>query len=430
MWRTIITSIKSNIPRHIALPNGIPLVRNNYPFRITFWFTALYFVISQGRIHVLIPTLQKIPLAMIMGILAVIFFVVEYIKNRDHWYLIREEKLLLGLLVVCIASLPFSLWPGNSFSTLYKGYLPTVILAFIAGFICKTPKDIEMIMWVYILNCTLIIYMSLSSGIGHYSTGVTDMYDVNDIAMVLICSLPIAFYMMLQQKGIKKSLLFLFMLLAVITIIKTGSRGGVLSLTAIAGYLVLNARSKIKALIISTTVLVMLFALAPGESKERFITMVRPETEYDQSYGGRKHIWMRGITLAFRYPLFGCGFGNYVVADGDLKETGPWKTAHNSFLQIAVELGLIGFAIYVLLTIGTFLRLRLMRKALEMLEHPSPVTWFIKGAELSLLAFIVSTFFLSQAYNPQFYFIVAMIIATKKMIAQQSEIQQLSSEIF
>ena len=401
-----------------------------YPYKTTFIFIALYYLISHGRLHLLIPVLQKIPSAMILGILAVISFVVEYKKNGDQWHFIREEKLLAGLIMMCIASLPLSVWPGNSFNSLYKGYLPTVILAFIAGFICKSPKDIEKFLWVYVINCTLVIFMALSAGIGHFSTGVTDMYDVNDIAMVLVCSLPITFYLMLQQQGFKKFILSIFMLLTVITIIKTGSRGGALGLLAIAGYVVLNSRSKIKALVISTIALVILFAFAPEESKERFVTMVKPETEYDQNYGDRKQIWTRGITIALSSPLVGAGIGNYTVADGSSKDKmGPWKAAHNSYLQIAVELGLIGFVLYVLLTIGTFIKLHLMKKAVERMEPPSPVVWIIKGAELTMLAFIVTTFFLSQAYNPQFYFILAMIVAAKKMVNQQLKIQQSSAEI-
>lgn len=401
-----------------------------YPYKTTFIFIALYYLISHGRLHLLIPVLQKIPSAMILGILAVISFVVEYKKNGDQWHFIREEKLLAGLIMMCIASLPLSVWPGNSFNSLYKGYLPTVILAFIAGFICKSPKDIEKFLWVYVINCTLVIFMALSAGIGHISTGVTDMYDVNDIAMVLVCSLPITFYLMLQQQGFKKFILSIFMLLTVITIIKTGSRGGALGLLAIAGYVVLNSRSKIKALVISTIALVILFAFAPEESKERFVTMVKPETEYDQNYGDRKQIWTRGITIALSSPLVGAGIGNYTVADGSSKDKmGPWKAAHNSYLQIAVELGLIGFVLYVLLTIGTFIKLHLMKKAVERMEPPSPVVWIIKGAELTMLAFIVTTFFLSQAYNPQFYFILAMIVAAKKMVNQQLKIQQSSAEI-
>lgn len=403
---------------------------DSYPYKTTFVLIALYYLIAHGRLHILVPALQIIPTAMILGILAVISFAVEYKKNHDQWRFIREEKLLVGLQLMAIASLPFSLWPGSSFDSLFKGYMPSVIIALIAGFICKSPKDIEKFLWIYVVNCSLVVYMSLSAGIDHYSSRVTDMYDVNDIAMVLVCALPITFYLLLQQKGFKKLVLSVFMLLAVITILKTGSRGGALGLVAIAGYIVLSSRSKIKAMIISVLALVILFTFAPDDSKERFITIVKPETEYDQNYGDRKQIWTRGITIALSSPLVGAGIGNYTVADGSSKDKmGPWKAAHNSYLQIAVELGVIGFALYVLLTVGTFLKLRRLKTVVEKLINPSPLAWVIKGTELTMVAFMVTSFFLSQAYNPQLYFMIAMIVAAKKLVDQQLETEQSSAEM-
>jgi O-antigen ligase len=395
-------------------------------YKATFVFISLYYLISHGRIHLLLPALQLVPSAMIMGILAVISFFLERNQKKDDWHFIREEKLLVALMALSVALLPFSVWVGNSFNSLFKGYMPTVILALIAGFICKTSKDVEKFLWIYALNCTFVVFMSLSAGIGHFSTGVTDMYDVNDIAMVLVCSLPILFYLMLQQRGVRKILLGLFLILAVLTIIKAGSRGGILGLLVIPCYIVLNSRSKIKALVISALILMVLFAVAPEEAKERVISMAKPETEYDQNFGNRKQIWQRGLSLVAGSPLVGAGLGNYSVADGNLTGIGAWKTAHNSYLQITVELGLFGFGLYVMLTVGTFLKLRFLRMKLAGTEARSSAAWIVNGAELSILTFMVTSFFLSQAYNPQFYFLIAMVIAAKKIVIKESEVAKTS----
>lgn len=386
-------------------------------YKATFFFIACYYLISHGRLHLLIPVLAKIPTAMIAGILAVVSFLVEKKKDHDTWQLSREEKLLAGLAVMCIVTLPTSLWMGNSVTGFMKGLFPAMILSFIAAFICKSWRDIEKFVWVYIINCFFVIWMALSANIDHYSIRVTDMYDVNDIAMVLVTSLPIAFYLMKQQQGVRKIILLLYLALALITIIKTGSRGGVLGLAGMVLYMVMQSKSKIKTLIITALAMLAIFTFSPEESKERFATMIKPQTEYDQNYGDRKQIWKRGVQIVLGSPLLGAGLGNYGIADGNVKEIGQWKTAHNSYLQIAVELGVIGFILFVMLTVGTFFKIRNARLALDDMQSPSPLAWIVKGIELFMVSFIITAFFLSQAYNPQLYFIIAMVIAAQKMLA-------------
>lgn len=413
---TEITHTNTSEPEQFALFNDMHLVSNIYPYRTTFWFTVFYLLISIGRIHLLIPVLMVIPSAMIFGILAVIAFIVENGKVREKHVWGREAKLVLALLVICIVTLPTSIWPGGSVTGLYKGFLPMVVLMVITAIICRSAKDIKKFVWLLLAINILIIYFVLSKDITHISKGITDTYDTNDIAMILDCSLPIFFYFMLSCRGIKKIILAICIVLLAITVVKTASRGGMLGLIAFGGYLVWYSRARFKYFMVAVVAVVCFLYFAPQESKERFSTMINPQTEYDQNLGDRTQTWKPGLKLFLKNPVVGVGFGNYVVADGSMKEAGAWRTAHNSLLQIAVELGAVGLVVFVMLSAGTFLKFHRLRLALESGYSDHELLWIVRGVELSLLVYMVTAFFLSQAYSSLFYYIISLSIAAQKFL--------------
>jgi len=400
-----------------ALLHGTLLAPEIYPYRVTFWFTVFYFLISHGRVHVLLPFLTNIPCAMISGILAVTAFWFEHGKVQEKHSWVREEKLVLGLLIMCLVTLPTSIWLGGSVTGLYKSFLPMIVLMFITAIICRSVADIEKFVWLLLVNNMLIIYFVLSKDISHISKGITDTYDTNDIAMVLDCSLPILFYFMISCRGIKKNILSICVVLLAITVIKTASRGGMLGLIAFGGYLLLHSRSRVKYFVTSVVGIIFIVTFAPQETKERFSSMINPQTEYDQSLGARTQIWESGVKLFMKSPVLGVGFGNYAVADGGMKESGSWDTAHNSLLLVAVELGIVGLVLLVMLSAGTFFKFRRIRKELEAIDYDDEMLWITQGIELSLVIYMVTAFFLSQAYSPFFFFIISLAIAAQKFLS-------------
>lgn len=398
---------------------------NKQAYKLTFLFVTLYYLVAHGRIHTVVPFLAKFPCAMIAGVLAVCSFWFESLKQHINYYMIREEKLVLGLIIMCVITLPTSVWPSNSFFSLGKNFLPTVILMFITGIICRTVIDIRRFIWVYIANCAAIIFVALSNELNHFAKDVSDTYDVNDIALVLCCSLPIVFQLMLQSRGIKKLFLCAFLIVTVVTIIKTGSRGGVIGLVTFAAYFLFNSNKKTLHSIIVLVAFALVIAMAPESAKERFSTMINPQTEYDKNLGDRTQVWERGLKQFLKSPILGAGFSNFAEADGRGKEAGDaWRTAHNSLLQVLVELGIVGLILFIKLIAGTIIKLRRLRKRLESMGHSSDLLGFMYSIETSLLVYFATAMFLSQAYNRQLYFIIAIAIASQKLLLNDKKVAE------
>jgi len=96
--------------------------------------------------------------------------------------------------------------------------------------------------------------------------------------------------------------------------------------------------------LIAALVLAGFVFLPPDRLVLRFAQLVST----DPTGGGRAQLWAETIPLIRAYPVFGCGLGGYETAFWRFKVSGPLLTddfAHNDYLQLLAELGLVGFAI-------------------------------------------------------------------------------------
>ena len=85
--------------------------------------------------------------------------------------------------------------------------------------------------------------------------------------------------------------------------------------------------------------------LPPDKLILRFAQLVSTD---ELTAGTRAHLWAETIPLIRTYPFFGCGLGGYETAFWKFNVSEPLLTddfAHNDYLQLLAELGLVGFAI-------------------------------------------------------------------------------------
>ena len=122
------------------------------------------------------------------------------------------------------------------------------------------------------------------------------------------------------------------------------------------------------------------------------------------------------MASALRYvanhPLVGSGIGTNVLALNEVRGS-TWAAVHNVYLQIAVELGLPGLALF----------LWLFRSCLKAAADPSrrpaksandeQLSILAQGVWISLCAFGVAAFFHPVAFQAYFYLLAGLAIATR-----------------
>ncbi len=119
--------------------------------------------------------------------------------------------------------------------------------------------------------------------------------------------------------------------------------------------------------LVAALVLAGFVLLPPDKLILRFAQLVSTE---GLTADGRASLWAETIPLIRAYPVFGCGLGGYETAFSRFKVSGPLVTddfAHNDYLQLLAELGLVGFVIGAALAFSV-VRMA-VRRAVESTDH-------------------------------------------------------------
>lgn len=395
----------------------------------------LFIMVSVGRITELLPGLGHIPLAKIAAAIWLIAIVTRPKPKTSPMpplLSIPMVKVALAILILAMVSIAFSiLWRGS------VNYLlgPGAVVALAFALLCATARSYEFV--IATLRCllataTLLAFCAImfSSG-GRIAAGIS--YDTNDLAYVLVTTVPISIAFWMTSKGRAKVIYGAIMAMLVIAVLLTQSRGGALSLTAIILMLIFTdlkpADSKtgsasfgtrISRLLVIMIIGALTWTQLPSETKERLGTLVSLESDYNMDTSitqGRSSIWKRNFNAVVERPI-GFGIGAFMAVDG--RTGGKWMAPHNSLLQITVELGFIGAILYLTLYVTAW---RALGRKAEAARSTNDVQRevFSRALRIALVSNFIGAFFLSMAYSSMLWVLFATIIIFLNVDAPQPE---------
>jgi exopolysaccharide production protein ExoQ len=142
----------------------------------------------------------------------------------------------------------------------------------------------------------------------------------------------------------------------------------------VAGVATLLLLSRLKSSLkpVATLIVLMvtigLMSLTFGESMVGLVTTV---FQRDASFTGRTDIWHAVLTVAARSPFLGVGFGGYWgLQDEEISSTLLVRESHSGYLDVYLEVGLIGVAL-----LGVYLT-AFYRRALKEVDETPEWGWF------------------------------------------------------
>jgi O-antigen ligase len=194
-----------------------------------------------------------------------------------------------------------------------------------------------------------------------------------------------------------------------------------------------------KKILFITIILGLIFVIKMGPEYVNRIGTIFDDVSSIRSGSKRILIWKRSLIIFSDYPVLGVGpycfntaYGFYVENDKFVGELSPvydnwaaykWATAHNSFILIMVEMGIIGLGIYLLILVRTLTNLKKANN-IHNSRASDKIVLYTKGIKFSLIGFISCSFFLSQTYNPILYllfFLSGALIRLPHEISQLKE---------
>lgn len=328
----------------------------------------------------------------------------------------REVKLVSALLLTGILSIPLALDPGRALESFIE-YFKVVAMFIVMVNVIRTDKRLHLlILLVLIISCVLSSSALYDYGIGNLElegrriAGLIGglFSNPNDLALHLVTMIPLSFAFMLSSRGIlKKIVYFGCSLLLTAGMVATFSRGGFLGFVCVAGFLVwkLARRNRLLFGALALAAVLITIALAPSAYRSRIATT------NDASAIARTDDLKRSLLVASRHPVFGVGMDNYIIYSN------LSKTTHNAYTQVAAEMGLAAFLIYLAFLITPFKRLRQIERDNADSKRKPRMYYMAVGLQASLVAYMVVSFFASVAYLWYVYYLVAYAVTLQRLAA-------------
>ena len=239
-----------------------------------------------------------------------------------------------------------------------------------------------------------------------------------EIGLALNMNLPILLYL---RRHVKRRWLRLLMLgtffLSIAAIIATYSRGALLGLLAVIGFLALMGRARAWGIALLVIGIPLVLTVAP----DRWIGRMRTIQTYeqDESAMSRIHMWILSERIAADRPFLGGGF-RCMTEEVTLRyyPESPDRgfDAHNIFFQILAEHGFTGLVLYAALVIATFGTLARIQRRTRGSPDLAWMNDFAQMIQASLVAYVVSGFFLSLCYFDLYFLLVATTAAMSVLL--------------
>lgn len=379
------------------------------------------------RLQDIVPGLSALQLVSIVTVGAVALFLLQQqFQNLLHTSRYPPFRIASIILILMIGSIPAGIYMGNSLDYVLVDFSKTFLLMVLIAAGVRGTRNIERLLVINLIGATIYSAYAVSSGEvvdGRLSHLI--YYDANDLGMLVVCTLPICVYFLRRGVPIFPKFIALTALpVLLLAFVRSGSRGAFLGILAIGAFMLFRftAISRTARILTLSATVIAMPVIGGDQYLDLMKTLLAPTTDYNwvgNQDTGRMEVWKRGIGYMLHRPILGVGVNNFYVAEGTLSARGrqqqfgrgfKWSAAHNSFVQIGAELGVSGLLAFVALLYVSF---KSTMRPLPRTGDSAVLTQQALGQTFAaaLLGYIVTAFFLSQAYGAFLYSMIGLIIA-------------------
>jgi O-antigen ligase len=349
----------------------------------------------------------------------------------------RLSALILTFLAWCVLGMTWATNTSDVISSLGR-YIPNFLLFLVIYVAARDRRDILALAAFFVAGSAIaagsaVLTPPSSAAYAGVARAGGTFGDPNYLAAVLVTGFALAVALS-RARSITvpgQALALVVAGLCLVGILLTVSRGGLIALSVAMLAAVCFAGRWRKKILFGIVVVVLVgvayFAiLAPADTRSRL-------NSTGGGGSGRTTIWRVGWREVQHNPIVGVGAGNfsdagakYVLKPGTINHSAAVDTAyfidtptiaHNTYLEVLAEGGIIGAALYfgiVLTSLGCA-----YRAARGFRERGDEECELISYAVLcGLLGFMAASFFLSEEYSKQLYLLLAMGPALLKVARQ------------
>ena len=407
---------------------------------LTLFLTFVYFEPS-----IFFPWLAHVRAAFIISILTLIAAVAAGVRLPKA----IQNKLLILLLIIAILSLYLSPLPIRADNYTNLSYLyKTLALYFLVAIIISSKDYLVKFYYMtigfgFVVSITTLLTFRAGRGslkgadldrMVNYFGGIGD--DSNEFGALMVMLFPLPAVLIAGEKSwIKKILFSIIAVSFLLCITRSRSRGAFVGLLITFTFLLWENRKKAGIIFISILMLTYTYFNTHQSFWDRFATLQSMETiETERNVFSRVVQNRQSVELMKRYPITGVGLGNFVLAkiyilklapvtEGELKGFVKF-TAHNSYLSMGAETGVIGLLIFLLIIITSIWYCYSSERYFKTRDDLLLFYKISQSTRFGLIGFAFCMIFLSVQFNLMLYQFIA-ITAVLKNLAEKEKAAEL-----
>ncbi len=331
---------------------------------------------------------------------------------------------------MCLTSL-FPYHDGAGYD-MWSRVMKILLMLFVAMALVHSKKEIHWVVWTIVFS---LGFYGAKGGLFTVMTGGN--YIVwgpegsfiegnNELALALIIAIPLMRYTQIGlPKKWQKLAMTGVMMMCVFAALGSHSRGALLAMGAMAGFLWWKSRNKFAMAIMLVMAGIVGLSFMPAEWWERMHTI--SSYNEDASALGRINAWHMAFNLAKDRPLGGGfeiydfdTFGRYAPDPLDV------HAAHSIYFQILGEHGFIGLLLFMSVGFATWM---MAGRTARMAKHTPELLWarqLMDMVKVSMIGYAVGGAFLSLAYFDVPYFMIVIVVATHELVRRSPRQQAVS----
>ncbi len=333
---------------------------------------------------------------------------------------LRISTLAVMLMFWATASYFWSVDPSVTWSKLQVLAQHLLGALAIALFIMARPKTLQPLLFSYSLGASIAAFQGISNYLRNplSRTTFTGAADAADFAAIVLLGSLVAVGLWLSAKSswLRGYSLLVFMV-CTLAVVLSGTRSAWVAILITLALVIVPRLGWQRLLPLSLVILFALGALYQLPAVNQFLA-TRVTSAAEDGGAGRTAIWMVGWHIAQQSPLLGHGFGTFttvfgpgVAAESNLESIDTYyitdgRGAHNIYLELVSEVGLVGLAIFL-----TWMWV-LLRVSLRQAVHPD----LILILKACLLAYLIQGAFLGILERKYLWLTIALLHGLSMMI--------------
>jgi len=392
---------------------------------IQFWIFIIYLGILFFQPTMFFPWMQSIRPAMSVACLVLVLAVIKKL-NRNHALLYSDRLNRLMFLFYVGAWISMIKSISVEASLTYLDQLSKVCMLYaLTVMTIRSELALKRVAWILVLFTTAVNLTSMVAYherlLGYrmvsYFGGMGA--DPNDFGMIQVIILPFIVTLFRAEKSwVKRAFLVISILSVLYCVTRTMSRGTFISFVVVSTISLFRSRRSFIAILAICPLLLLLYMKTPASYWERvttsFSAFLNEEAHVGSSIEARIATWSDCVVLIENNPILGVGIGNFIPAtteyeyELDLKSSGK-NVAHNTFLEIAADSGLIRLGIFIYMILYA-LRLALASERSFRDQQNEQMALIAQGLFIGLVGYSACSMFLSQQFSRLLFILLGLAV--------------------